>query len=176
MSRINDRYRHDIPKLQICQKLVGSSLALSVAFSVPACRDKGPRTSSQELGGSNADRVAEISKIIRRTAPLPGPILDARFAEDQTGDRQLGPSDFATYYCLRVAPADLAKWRSTLPPLSKSQPTPSYAIPRKAPDWWVTQEDFKKLDFYSPKSLTGRGSEWVGVAPDGKIFVHAFTM
>ncbi len=42
--------------------------------------------------------------------------------------------------------------------------------------WWVTRDAFPDLEFYSPKLLTGRSNGWVGIAPDGNIFVYAFTM
>jgi hypothetical protein len=42
---------------------------------------------------------------------------------------------------------------------------------KQAQPWWVTPNDFGALEFYSPKSLTGRNNGWVGIAPDGRIFV-----
>jgi hypothetical protein len=50
------------------------------------------------------------------------------------------------------------------------------ASPKKAQPWWVSEEDLGALEFYSPDSLTGRSNGWVGVAPDGRIFVYSFSM
>lgn len=93
--------------------------------------------------------------------PLPSALLDAHFLEEQTGDGRLGPSDFAAFYALTVAPADLPAWRAALP-----QPQP----------WWVGEDALDSLEFYSPKLLTGSSNGWVGLAPDGRIFVYVFTL
>jgi len=50
------------------------------------------------------------------------------------------------------------------------------AAPKKAQPWWVSGADLGALEFYSPHSLTGRANGWVGIAPDGRIFVYSFTM
>lgn len=117
-----------------------------------------------------------MSQLVSKLAPLPTPLLDAHFAEQQTGDGELGPSDFAGFYALTVAPADLAAWRSALPTIQPPNTPPKYSIPKQPLSWWLTHDDFLGLTFYSPKSLTGRSNGWVGIAPDGRIFVYAFTM
>jgi hypothetical protein len=140
-----------------------------------AC-NPGPQNSTREAVGSKAERVAEVTRIIARTSPLPGPILDAHFVEEQTGDGRLGPSDFASFCALTVAPGDLAAWRAALQPIEAQNTPPKLVDPKQAQPWWVTQTDFGTLQFYSPKSLTGRHNGWVGIAPDGRIFVYSFTM
>jgi hypothetical protein len=120
--------------------------------------------------------VAAVSGLITKRGPLPGPLLDAHFVEEQTGNGRLGPSDFTAFYALTVAPADLAAWRSALPAIQAPDTPPTYASPKQSLPWWLTHDDFLHLEFYSPKSLTGRGNGWVGIAPDGRIFVYAFTM
>jgi hypothetical protein len=141
-----------------------------------ACDSGRPRASTQEVGGSKAERVAEVSKLVSRTAPLPSPILDAHFVEEQTGDGRLGPSDFESFCAITVAPDDLAVWRSALKPI-EPQNTPAKLVnPKQAQPWWVTPNDFGALEFYSPQSLTGRNNGWAGIAPDGRIFVYSFTM
>ena len=122
-----------------------------------------------------------ISKLLSKTAPLPGSLLDAHFVEEQTGDGRLGPSDFKAFYALTVAPADLPAWRAAL---SESKTWNRFAndedirraAPKKAQPWWVSGADLGALEFYSPQSLTGRFNGWVGIAPDGRIFVYSFTM
>jgi hypothetical protein len=156
------------------------ALALLFLCTMAACGPK-PVESSPKSAGTPAERVAAISKLLSKSAPLPSPLLDAHFIEEQTGDGRLGPSDFKAFYAVTVAPADLPAWRAAL---SKSKTWNHYSndeqikreAPKKAPSWWVSGADLGGLEYYSPHSLTGRANGWVGIAPDGRIFVYAFTM
>lgn len=132
--------------------------------------------SSREISGTQAQRVAAMSSLIGKRGPLPSPIVDAQFVEEQTGDGQFGPSDFSAFYMLTVAPADLAAWRSAQPTIETQNKPPKYVTPKQARLWWLTYDDFLGLTFYSPRFLTGRSNGWVGIASDGRIFVYAFTM
>ena len=152
------------------------TFALLLLYSMAACTPKRPAESSREITGTQAERVATVTQLASKLAPLPSPLLDANFAEQQIGDGRLGPSDFTAFYALTVAPIDLAAWRSALPPLQAPNTPAEYATPKQPFPWWLTHDDFLRLEFYSPKSLTGRSNGWVGIAPDGKIFVYAFTM
>jgi hypothetical protein len=129
-----------------------------------------------EITGTQVERVAAVSALISKRAPLPTPILDAHFVEEQTGDGHFGPSDFAGFYALTVALADLAAWRSGMATIEPENTPPKYVRPRQSGPWWLSHDDFLSLAFYSPKSLTGRSNGWVGIAPDGRIFVYAFTL
>ena len=151
-------------------------LAWLLPCSVTACGPRQPAESSREIIGTQAERVAAVSKLITRHSPLPSPLLDAHFVEQQTGDGRLGPSDFAAFYAITVAPADLAAWRAALAALEAQNSPPEYVAPKQPLPWWLTHDDFLRLMFYSPKSLTGRINGWIGIAPDGKIFVYSFTM
>lgn len=122
-----------------------------------------------------------ISKLLSTIAPLPSALLDAHLLEEQTGDGRLGPSDFAAFYALRVAPAALPAWRAALSkPATWNHFANDNAIRRAAPTqpqpWWVSEADLASLAFYSTKFLTGSSNGWVGLAPDGRIFVYAFTL
>jgi len=176
MRTIEDHHRQDTPNPRICQSLLGSVIGILLACSMTACDSRGSRASTQDVGGSKEERIAEVSKLMSRTATLPSPILDAHFVEEQTGDGRLGPSDFASFCALTIAPDDLAAWRSALQPIEPQNTTPKLVDPKQAQPWWVTPNDFSNLEFYSPKSLTGRYNGWVGIAPDGRIFVYSFTM
>jgi hypothetical protein len=131
--------------------------------------------STREVEGSKAERVAAVSKMISRTAH-PSPILDAHFVEEKYGDGILGPSDFRSFCALTVASGDLAAWRSALKPIEQRIRPTKLDVPKQARPWWVSPKDFSTLEFYSPKSLTRRNNGWVGIAPDGRIFVYSFTM
>lgn len=176
MRTIQDHHRQDTPNPRLAQNLLGSLIGILLACSMTACDSKGPRASTQDVTGTKAERVAEVSKLISRTAPLPSPILDAHFVEEQTGDGRIGPSDFASFCAITVAPEDLAAWRSALQPLEAQNTPPKLVDPKQAQPWWVTPSDFSTLEFHSPKSLTGRSNGWVGIAPDGRIFVYSFTL
>ena len=153
------------------------TLALFLLFSVAACEPEpeSPISSVHEIAGTDAERAAAVSRLIGRHAPLPSALLDAHFLEEQLGDGFLGPSDFHAFYALTVAPADLAAWRSALPPLPASNEPPAYAVPEQPRPWWLTRDDFSRLAFYDPEPLTGRLHGWVGIAPDGRIFIFTFT-
>lgn len=150
-------------------------------LSLGACSPKPAAQSSKEIPGEKAERVAAISKIVAKQSPLPSPLLDAHLLEEKVGDGLLGPSDFKTFYALTVDPANIPAWRTVL---SKSKPWNRFSnddelrrvVPTKAQSWWVNGADLGKLEFFSPHSLTGKANGWVGLAPDGRIFVYTFTM
>jgi hypothetical protein len=80
-----------------------------------------------------------------------------------------------------IAPADLPAWKAAL---SKAKTWNHFSndeeikrvAPKKAQPWRVSGADLGALEFYSPHSLTGSANGWVGIAPDGRIFVHTFAM
>ncbi|MCX6872441.1 MAG: hypothetical protein NTW21_01330 [Verrucomicrobia bacterium] len=161
---------------------IALSIALLTIAGLANAADTKPEPAKQEAkDGTRAERVAKITKQLSRAAKLPGPLLDAHFVEEQTGDGRLGPSDFKAFYALTVAPADIPTWRAAL---SKSKTWNHFsndedikrAAPKKAQPWWVNGADLGKLEFYSSHSLTGRANGWAGIAPDGRIFIYAFTM
>lgn len=146
-----------------------------------ACSPKSAAKSTNEIAGTQSERVTEISNMISKHTPLPSPLLDAHFIEEQIGDGRLGPSDYKSFYAFTVAPADLPLWRTAL---SSAKPLNHFSnddeikrvVPTKAQSWWVTAADLGKLEFYSPQALTGQADGWVGIAPDGRIFIYTFTM
>ena len=141
-----------------------------------ACSPRHPAESKYEASGTQAQRVAEVSKLLSKRSPLPTPLIDAYFVEEKIGDGMMGPSDFFAFYSLKIAPADLNAWRSVLPPIDSQSTTITYSSPKKLRTWWLTQSEFRDLTFYNPVTLTGRNNGWVAVSPDGRIFVYAFTM
>jgi hypothetical protein len=152
------------------------TLILLFLCSTTACSPMRPEESSREVPGTKQERVAAVSKLLSRNAPLPSPLLDAHLIEDKTGDNRLGSADFTSFCAFRIAPADLAVWRATMQPIEPQNTPPKWVAPKQPQSWWITQDDFRSLEFYSPKSLTGRYNGWVGIAPDGRIFVYSFTM
>lgn len=152
------------------------SLILFSACALVACSPKKPAETSSEAGGTKVERIAAVSRIVTRNSPLPSALTDARFVEEKTGDGRLGPSDFRSFSVLAVAPADLPAWKAALAPLEAQNTPPAYVSPKQATPWWLTAAEFSGLEFHSPKSLSGRVNGWVGIAPDGRIFVYSFTL
>jgi len=156
------------------------TLALLILCAMTACSKK-PAESSREIDGTTVERVAAISKLLSKKVPLPSSLLDAHFVEEQIGDGRLGPSDFKAFCALTVSAADLPAWKAALSKsttwgLSSSDGAIKRAAPKNAQPWWVSEGDLDALEFYSPHSLTGRANGWIGIAPDGRIFVYTFTM
>lgn len=160
--------------------LTGSTSGL-LACAMNACGQKNVQVSAREATGSKEERIAQTAKLLTIPAPLPGTVLDAHFIEETVGDGRLGPSDFTTFYALSVSSNDVKAWKSAL---AKSKPANTFsnddeikrAAPKKAKTWWVSAADLPKLEYFSPHSLTGNANGWVGIAPDGRIFIHTFTM
>jgi hypothetical protein len=165
-----------IVNVRHCSRTPMKTMTLLLLCLMAACAPNRPLELSHKITGTQSERIVAVSHLVSKLTPLPSPLLDAHFIEQQLGDGQLGPSDFTAFYALTVAPADLEAWRLALPKIEAPNMPPKYAIPKQQPQWWLTHSDFLKLTFYSPKSLTGRSNGWVGIAPDGKIFVYAFTM
>ena len=161
--------------------LLAGIMGILMACSITACGKKNAQTSSHETGGSKAERVAVITKQLSKSAPLPGPLLDAHFVEEKTGDGRLGPSDIKSFYALTVATADLPAWKAALSKsksanMSSNEDEIKRAAPAKSEPWWVNGADLGKLEFYSPQALTGNANGWVGISADGRIYIHVFTM
>ncbi len=148
------------------------SLGLFLTFTLAACDFKRP----DEVTGTLAERIKIVSQIIANSTPLPSALLDANFVQEQTGDGKLGPSDFKSFGVLSVAPADLLAWRAVLARLEAHNTPAAYAAPKQVCPWWLSATEFSSLEFHSPKSLTGRVNGWVGIAPDGRIFMCSFSM
>jgi hypothetical protein len=125
---------------------------------------------------TDKERVAAITKQLSRNRKLPGMLLDAQFIEEKVGDGVLGPSDFFAFYALTVPTADISAWRRALAASPVDKGTEGYAAPKAAVSWWVSKEDYQKLELFGPKSLTGRSHGWVKLSSDGRIFIYAFTM
>ena len=120
--------------------------------------------------------MTTITKQLSKHGKLPGALLDAQFVEEKKGDGVLGPSDFFAFYALTVPAADIPAWRAALAASPVDIETEAYATPKVAVPWWVSKEEYQKLELFGPKSLTGRSHGWVKLAADGRIFIYAFTL
>ncbi|HBJ86642.1 MAG TPA: hypothetical protein DDZ88_22850 [Verrucomicrobiales bacterium] len=118
-----------------------------------------------------------MTAMITKHMPLPGPLLDASFLEEQIGDGVLGPSDFRAFYVLTVAPDEIPAWTKLMALMKTPDLMPEYAKPKQKPDWWLDPGSFPTLKLFSPQKITGRIHGWAGIAPaEGKIYIYTFTM
>jgi hypothetical protein len=148
---------------------------IACVFALTACsRSRAPKTSVYESTGTSVQRVSDVSAIIAKHKAPPTAILDAHFVEEQIGDGVLGPSDFRTFYFIKVAPQDVSQWTQILAPLGA---TAEYDAPAQPRDWWIARDSFASLQFYKPSTLTGRSLGWIGVSQQaGRIYIFTFTM
>jgi hypothetical protein len=155
-----------------------SLLLAAASLHCTAQQPAGARSPSAPAKQTSTDteRLATITKQLSRNGKLPGALLDAQFLEEKIGDGVLGPSDFFAFYALTVPAADIPAWRAALAATPVVNDPAAYAAPKAAAPWWASKADFGKLELFGPKSLTGRFNGWVGLAPDGRIFIYAFTM
>jgi hypothetical protein len=155
-------------------------VAATLVFS--ACKPGGSTESDRTAETAQSDaaqikaRAETIAKQLSRNGKLPSLLLDARFVEEKAGDGVLGPADFFAFYALSVSVADIPLWRAALADSPVVNGPAAYAAPKADAPWWPSRDDFSKLELFGPKSLTGRFNGWVGLAPDGRIFIYAFTM
>jgi hypothetical protein len=156
--------------------IVGTILltACNRPISSPSATSTQPKVF--EVTGNQDLRIARVSAILAKHVVVPTTILDAHFIEEQIGDGYLGPSDFRSFSAMKIAPKDVDKW-SKLPKLTSIAKKPEYAQPRQARTWWISSADFDSLQFYEPRSLTGRSNGWIGIDREtGFIYIFSFTM
>ena len=156
-------------------RFLAGSATLAAFLALLACsRSTGPATGGHETKGTTEQRVSQVAAILAKHRAPASLLLDARFLEEKTGDGRLGPSDFTSFFALRIVPQDREKWTAGLASLNEPPP---YVAPRQACAWWVSQETFARLKFFNPKPLCGTENGWIGVSEsEGLIFIHTFTM
>ena len=153
-------------------------LILVLAVVVASCGKQSasnpPRQSAYEVTGDRTQRIAGVTKLLSAKVTLPSVIADAYFLEEQTGDGQIGPSDFSSFCVVVIAPEDTPKWKAILTPARTS---PRYSKPRQAVNWWLSQEEFRSLEFFKTAPLSMRQIGWVGISTNsGRIYIHTETM
>lgn len=144
-----------------------------LCLTLAACGSSPSHPVRSELTGSQPERVARASAILGKYLSLPGPLLDARMAEDvqdNSGGLVPGPSDSWLSGVLVVPPADLPRWRAALAPRLDAAPTPGFASPAAPPAWWPGAAAFADGEFYAPEKLTGRSGGFVAISPSATIY------
>jgi hypothetical protein len=158
-------------------------IALVCLFALTTCNgSKGTQFSEYELTGGVAERVARVSAAMAKHKAPSTPILDAHFIEEQSGDGQLGPSDFTDFYHIQVATQDVDQWTKILTPITdpsggKGPKLSRYTAPKHPRDWWISRDAFGSLEFYEQSILANREQGWIGVSRQtGHIYIFAYTM
>jgi hypothetical protein len=154
-------------------------LIITVLIALTACipsNESKVKTSTYEIKGTTAERVARVSAIIAKHKAVPTAILDANFFEEQLGDGVLGPSDFRSFYYIKVAPKDVKQWTQMLTPLTTNASYTALGKSCKNCNWWVSRNTSNALKFYQSITLTGHPQGWIGVSPQsGSIYIFSFT-
>jgi hypothetical protein len=171
----------------IKRQLCGASLFIAIICLFGGC-NPGNTTGSRGVSNVSSSsvapstetdikvRVANITKQLSRSGNLPGALLDAHFLEEKIGDGVLGPSDFFAFYALKIPVADIPAWQAALATSPVVNNSGTFASPKSPVPWWISEEEFFKLELFGPKPLTGRYNGWLGISPDGRIFIYSFTM
>ena len=153
--------------LLIAFMIVGANVIVACGSKPP------PDISYYEATGTQEKRIANITAMLTKYHTPPSALMDAQFVEEKIGDGDKGPADYHTFFMVQVAPENLQAWQTILKPLDS---TPEYAAPTQMHEWWVTKDDFAKLQFYAPDVLAGRTDGWIALDPQsGKIFIYTFT-
>ncbi|MEM9440622.1 MAG: hypothetical protein AAGA73_09280 [Pseudomonadota bacterium] len=126
-----------------------------------------------ELTGTTDERIVGIRRVIEDHGPVPSPIDDAHLIELQFGDNMLGPADFRSYIWIKVSPQHADKWKSVL--AGSPDDPPIYDSPPNEPSWWLTSDEFERLQKYDTFPMFRRNG-WVVIDDDGNIFVRNYTM
>ena len=154
----------------------GPPTRILLAFSVTECDSIQSKVSTHEAKGLKAERVAEVSEISSKTAPLPLPFIDAHFIEGRIEDCKRGSLDFSLFCALTLGPDDPAAWRSALQSMESRNMPPKFVDPKQVKSCWITPNGLSNPEFCSPKSLKGCYNGRGGTAPDGRFFVYSFSI
>ena len=153
-------------------------LILVFICACSACSEETPKQPPYfEVQGNNAERIAQISKLLKQNVVPLKSILDAHFVEETKGETKgLGSTDYCSFYTLNVAPESIADWVKVLKPLaSDTKPnSSSFTSPAQAKSWWLTKQEYESLKFYDAFDLTNRNG-WIGISQTGHIFITGCT-
>ena len=124
---------------------------------------------------AKAERIDQVSGILKQDTELPSQIIDAYFDEVAVREGEIFDQvDFASYMYIKVALADIDKWRAVLPRTLGY--TPVFKAPTKSYFWWIDSSRFKSMEFFQPQPLSTRNG-WVAVSRQtGEIWIYGFTL
>lgn len=125
------------------------------------------------------ERVEDIERVFNPDFSLPSEILAFDFAqyhsEESNPLHNFAPNDYFAYMRIKVKPEDIDRWTFGLgEPYNNSG---SFSTPWTPKTWWVSGNEFSKLNLYETKTYFKRYNGWLGVNKEaGYIYVHTFTM
>lgn len=155
------------------QKILTILGSMLITACQPGLSTKSAPVTVSEIEGPKSERIATVTKLLVTQEPLPSPLQNAYFLEEQIGDNQLGPSDYVSFGMLEIKPDDLSAWRGKLLPLKVQ---PDYVAPQASPDWWVNVAEYSSLELFKLRPYTQRIHGWIGIdAKTNKIYIYTFT-
>ena len=149
-------------------------IMITVLVAFGCSRSTAPKLTTRALADTPSDRVDVMVKVIEKHAPLPGLIRSVEGLEEQIGSGRIGPSDFRFFARIGVQKEDISSWKSAAGAKLSSA---AYEAPQSSPSWWLSEDEFKGVTLYSPKTLFGRSNGWIGFSADDEtLYVMTFTM
>ncbi len=148
-------------------------LVLTSIFTI-GCDAKQPSSNypitSSEIDGSQAERIEKIMRFVDKSGTLKANVKNAHSIEQQIGDGFLGSADYVSFIALDIDKSAIPTWRKLAPKSNQH----SYVSPPKKVSWWVSQEEFKRLEFIEAFPIISRHG-WVGISNRGKVYIYGFT-
>jgi hypothetical protein len=125
---------------------------------------------SSEIEGSQSERIEKIMRFVDKSGKLKPNVKNAYLIEQKIGDDFLGSADYVTFIALDIDKSAIPNWRKLAPKSNQH----SYISPPQKVSWWVSQEEFKRLEFIDAFPIISRQG-WVGISNQGKVYIYGFT-
>lgn len=159
-------------KAAVCVAGFGYFLAVVGGISgcdFPRSQEQTPKKVVAPHPITQAQRIAEATRILSRLNKLPSPLLDAHVDERPLyDDMGWGPTDSTLYMYVKIAPKEMEKWDPVLGEKGEWGPV----APKDQPyTWWFEPERFRTFEYYDPWILL-KLQGWVVVSrKTGEIWI-----
>jgi hypothetical protein len=164
-------------KIQLCIiTCLLTFISLFINSCIPNNANIKPPITISEIEGSKSDKISKIVKtipLVNQNINLKHSIKNANLIQKKIGDGNFGSSDYFTFIALEIDQKEIPNWKKITPKLqNKSDKSNIYVNPPKLVDWWVSESEFKELEFFD-SMLTNQG--WMGISEQGKVYIYSFT-
>jgi hypothetical protein len=151
-----------------------TSCLILISLFINGCNAKKssinyPITSS-EIDGSQTERIGKIMRLVDKSGKLKANVKNAYLIEQKIGDGFVGSADYVSFIALDIDKLAIPTWRKLAPKSNQH----SYISPPKEVSWWVSQEEFKHLEFIDAFPIISQHG-WVGISNGGKVYIYGFT-
>lgn len=157
--------------MQIKTFIIAIFLTLN-SFLLSSCENNTSQpvtVTISEIQGNRAERITKIMQVVDKSGKLKQTVKDAYLIEKQLGDGYFGSSDYVCFITLEIEKSAIPTWRKLSPQLKENN---NYAAPPKPVSWWVSEQEFKKLELFN-SIISPNG--WMGVSPQGKVYIYRYT-